>query len=275
MNDLQSNSSIVVSETVSQISIVIPVLNESETLHQRLSELRELIGNDAEIIVVDGGSTDHTVNIARSHSLQVLSERPGRARQMNSGAVAATGELIWFIHADTRITPAAIAELLKVLSTCPSESCWGRFDVHIDATPSIYRCIEAFMNWRSRLTGIATGDQAIFVNADLFHRVGAYRDMPLMEDIDLSARLCKVVRPSCLRARVQTSARRWQQHGVLRTILKMWSLRLGYFLGIAPERLVKWYYPALAKVPRGGASGSRSDTVSSSHSEQRNSDVDA
>lgn len=230
------------------ISLVIPVLNEAETLEERLGLLCDLLNGDHEIIVVDGGSEDCTVSIASRYATRVLFAPAGRARQMNLGGSVATGQVIWFVHADTQVTPIAIDTLQTLAITRKHSHYWGRFDVRIDATPTIYRCIEFMMNWRSRTTGIATGDQAIFVSAELFHQVEGYREIPLMEDIELSSRLGRIARPQCLHHTVKTSARRWQQHGVVRTVFKMWGLRLGYFLGLHPEQLVKWYYPALANL---------------------------
>jgi len=166
----------------------------------------------------------------------VVAER-GRARQMNAGAQACGGALLLFLHADTRLPEAADAMVRAALAV----QAWGRFDVRIDGRPLMLRVVAALMNLRSRLSGIATGDQAIFVRRDVFEAVGGFPDQPLMEDIELSCRLLRVSRPACLRARVRTSGRRWEQRGVWRTIALMWRLRWAYWRGVPAERLAEAY----------------------------------
>ncbi|MEO6696754.1 MAG: TIGR04283 family arsenosugar biosynthesis glycosyltransferase, partial [Gammaproteobacteria bacterium] len=163
----------------------------------------------------------------------------GRARQMNLGAATACGEILLFLHADTRLPQNAGAVIHSGLAQTGAR--WGRFDVRLSGRPPLLRVVEALMNWRSRLTGIATGDQAIFVRRDLFERAGGFPDIPLMEDIALSRILKRFSRPFCVRERVITSSRRWEQHGIVRTIFLMWRLRLAYALGADPEQLVRRY----------------------------------
>lgn len=256
------------------VSLIIPVLNEETSLQSRLADLQVLLSDQYEVIVVDGGSSDRTVEIASDYATVVMSAPPGRARQMNRGASAASGQLLWFVHADTKLDKTALSELSNLSHQQGSNPFWGRFDVRVEAKPRIYRCIETLMNWRSRFTGIATGDQAIFVSTELFRQCGTYRDIPLMEDIDLSARLQKIVRPHCLRTRVSTSARRWQKNGVSRTVIKMWALRLGFFLGVAPERLVKWYYPSLVNNTGSPPMRNRYRSADTHDSNQQKSDVE-
>lgn len=219
------------------ISVVIPVLNEADTIAQTLTQLRQ--AGECQIIVVDGGSDDETVPIARLHADVVLSAPRGRARQMNAGAQAAEGEVLLFLHADT-VLPYGFPAMLAAALDNPAVV-GGRFDVRLDATDWPFRMIETMMNLRSRVTKIATGDQAIFVRREVFQKIGGYPDIALMEDIELSRKLKRAGKIACLRARVTTSARRWQREGVVRTILRMWSLRLFHFLGVPPERLRAHY----------------------------------
>jgi rSAM/selenodomain-associated transferase 2 len=191
-----------------------------------------------ELIVVDGGSGDGTVELARPAADRLLDAPRGRATQMNAGAEASRGEVLLFLHADTTLPPAA-DDLIR--SAIAAGAAWGRFDVRIDGRQPLLRVVERMMNWRSRWSGIATGDQAIFVRRDLFERVGGYPELPLMEDIALSKRLKRFAPPACLRQRVITSGRRWEKHGVLRTILLMWRLRASYFLGADPQQLAIRY----------------------------------
>jgi rSAM/selenodomain-associated transferase 2 len=224
---------------VTWLSIIVPVLNESETIGAQLRTLVPLRSEGAEVIVVDGGSHDGTPVQAREGADRVLVAERGRASQMNAGAAAAAGEILLFLHADTRL-PADADDLVRQ-AFADRERVWGRFDVRIDGRHALLGLVAALMNQRSRLTGIATGDQAIFVTRQAFERVGGYPDMPLMEDIVLSRRLKRLSRPVCLRDRVTTSGRRWERNGVLRTILTMWRLRLAFRFGADPRRLALVY----------------------------------
>jgi rSAM/selenodomain-associated transferase 2 len=222
-----------------RLSIIIPVLNEGEEIAGHLSVLAPLCARGAEIIVVDGGSRDGTPEQARGLAGQVLSAPRGRASQMNAGAAAAGGDVLLFLHADTRLPPDADALIAAALAS--GDRAWGRFDVQIEGSHPLLPVIAHLMNRRSRLTGIATGDQGIFVRRQGFQAVGGYADMPLMEDIALSRALKRLSRPACIATPVITSGRRWERHGVVRTILKMWRLRLAFFLGADPGKLALAY----------------------------------
>jgi rSAM/selenodomain-associated transferase 2 len=222
-----------------RVSIIVPVLNEAEGIAATLQALQPCRRDGAELIVVDGGSTDATLARCAGLADQLLSSARGRARQMNTGAQAATGTLLLFLHADTRLPDAALNQLRRALAS--GEHDWGRFDVAIEGNSRLFPLIAWMMNRRSRLTGIATGDQAMFVRCASFDAVGGFVEQPLMEDIELSRRLRRRGRPACLKARVVTSGRRWEKHGVGRTILLMWRLRLLYWLGVSPQRLAQAY----------------------------------
>ncbi len=221
------------------VSIVMPVLDEATTLRGVLDALAPLRKQGAELIVVDGHSSDGTPDVASAVADSVLSAPRGRASQMNAGAIAARGDVLIFLHADTRLPPTALPSIDDALR---SGRRWGRFDVEIDGRAWTFKLIAALMNWRSRLSGIATGDQAMFVEHAAFDAIGGFPEQPLMEDVELSKRLCRRFgRPACLKARVVTSGRRWERDGVWSTILLMWRLRLLYRLGVAPERLARSY----------------------------------
>jgi rSAM/selenodomain-associated transferase 2 len=219
-------------------SIVMPVLNEAPTLRAALLELTPLRAAGAELIVVDGQSTDATLGVAAGLADQVLSSSRGRALQMNAGAARARGDVLLFLHADTRMPAGALRFIDAALR---GGALWGRFDVEIAGRAWALKMIAKLMNLRSRWSGIATGDQTIFVARPTFEAVGGFPEQPLMEDIELSKRLRRIARPACLRARVITSGRRWERDGIWPTILLMWRLRLLYRLGVAPERLARSY----------------------------------
>ena len=227
-------------ERRSGISIVVPVLNDAPSLTLLLQDLQPWRENGHEVVVVDGGSTDGSLAVAYHRADQVLESQSGRAIQMNLGAKAATTDLFWFVHADSRLSPDMQEPLRMVQGR--SDEAWGRFDIRLDNGRWPYRVIAMFMNIRSCLTGIATGDQGIFVTASLFSRIGGFPQIQLMEDIALSKALRKHVRPQCLKIPITTSARRWNTHGLLRTILQMWLFRLLYFFGVPPRVLHAWYY---------------------------------
>ncbi len=223
-------------------SIIIPVLNEKSTLSAQLASLQYLRKAGHEVIVVDGGSDDGSIEIAAPYVDQLIHSETGRAKQMNKGAVHASHDCFLFLHIDTRLSDTAFTALQTTLNKQASQ--WGWFDVRLSGQHILYRLIAWFMNKRSRLTGIATGDQAIFVSKIYFEQVGGFPDIPLMEDIALSKKLNKISTPLCLPEVVITSSRRWHKNGILRTIFFMWSLRLRYFLGVNPVVLAKQYNQA-------------------------------
>lgn len=229
------------------ISIVIPVYNEIKSIEKFINNLFSIAGDMDQIVVVDGKSNDGTYEKLKSilaarpdnHHTRLLQSEPGRARQMNAGAEKCSGDVIIFLHADTTLPGDGIAFVQEKIN---DGACWGRFDVRLDAAPAMYRVIETMMNWRSACTNIVTGDQAIFVRTDVFNMIGGFPVIPLMEDIAISDRLKTVAAARRIKSRVLTSARRWQAQGVWSTILLMSVLRLGFWLGIKPECLARWYY---------------------------------
>ena len=225
------------SDAAPAVSIVVPVLDEEGGIERSLAPLQDWRRAGAELVVVDGGSRDRTRELAAPLCDRLIAAPRGRAAQMNAGATASRGRLLLFLHADTHLPPGARA-LLEECARGPET--WGRFDVRLDGRHRFLPVIAALMNWRSRVTAVATGDQAIFVTRALFERCGGFPPQPLMEDIALSKRLRRVRPPRCLRARVTTSGRRWEQGGVLRTVLLMWGLRLAYFVGVDAGRLARW-----------------------------------
>jgi rSAM/selenodomain-associated transferase 2 len=222
------------------LSIIIPTLNEAHGIAACLTRLQSWRDLGHEVIVVDGGSSDATCSFAETLCDRVLHSPPGRAVQMNHGAAHSRGRLLVFLHADTVFPASALVTLTQIARD--TGTIWGRFDVTLAGRVSGLCLIAAAMNLRSRLTGIATGDQTIFVARKLFESVDGYRPIPLMEDIDLSARLRRIARPRCLDLRVTTSARRWEQRGTLRTILQMWWLRWRFYWGADPAALAAEYH---------------------------------
>ena len=221
------------------LSIIVPCLNEAAGITATLQALQPLRTRGAEVIVADGGSTDDTARLALPLADHVIRARKGRARQMNAGASRASGDILLFLHADTRLPENADGLIAQALHA--HRRVWGRFDVSIEGASLMFRIIAASMNIRSRWTGIATGDQAIFVTRSLFEAAGGYEDIPLMEDIALSRTLKRYGAPMCLRHRVTTSGRRWEKHGILRTIWLMWRLRFNYWRGVDPVELAVRY----------------------------------
>ncbi len=222
------------------LSIIIPTLNEATAIVSTLTGLQAQRAAGHEVIVVDGGSTDATCSLAAPFADQLLHSARGRARQMNCGAAAACGDVLVFLHADTLLPEGADRVVRTGLAQ--TGALWGRFDVRLSGSHPLLRVVETLMNVRSQLTGIATGDQAIFVRRDLFEQVGGFPDIPLMEDIAISRALKRHGRPFCVRERVITSSRRWERRGISRTIFLMWRLRLAYALGADPRDLVRRYY---------------------------------
>jgi rSAM/selenodomain-associated transferase 2 len=224
-----------------EITLIVPALNEADGIVDTLRALQDMRGRGLEIIVADGGSSDDTVAVCAPLADRVIIADTGRARQMQAGATLARGSVLWFLHADSLAPRNADRAITTALGS--GERHWGRFDVRFPQAGLLLGVVAILMNLRSRLTGIATGDQGIFVTRALFERVNGYPQIPLMEDIALSRRLKHHSRPACLHDTLITSARRWQMQGTLRTILVMWSLRLAYFLGASPARLAQFYKP--------------------------------
>lgn len=222
---------------VGRVSIIVPALNEGTTIAATLAALAPLRQRGAEVIVVDGGSSDATADLAQAGADQVVVTERGRARQMNAGARHAAGDVLLFLHADTVLPADADVHIADALVRAP----WGRFDVAIVGGSRWLGLIAQLMNWRSRLTGICTGDQALFMTRALFDALGGFADLPLMEDVEFSRRARRVARPAAIAARVRTSGRRWERRGIWRTMLLMWSLRWRYFLGADPEALAHRY----------------------------------
>lgn len=220
------------------VSIVIPVLNEAEQLADKLQALQQL-RKQCQLILVDGGSSDGSPTLAAPLVDKVLHGAPGRAGQMNLGAAQADADLLLFLHADTRLPANAISLICQASSNGYP---WGRFDVSFDNQYWLFKLIAWMMNYRSCLTGIATGDQCLFVSRQAFQSVGGFPDIALMEDIAISRKLKMLSRPCCVKAKVLTSARRWQQNGILTTIGLMWCLRLAFFCGVNPNILARLYY---------------------------------
>ena len=219
------------------ISVVIPVLNEEKSIASTLDALRKLAPH--EIIVVDGGSDDSTRDICSRSGIKVITSTRGRSRQMNRGAEEARGEVLLFLHADTRLPASAFSDIAAALSDMRFVG--GRFDIELDGAQRMLKLIGWMISFRSRLSKVGTGDQAIFVRKDVFERMGGYPDLPLMEDIAFCRELKHRGMIACLRSRVITSARRWESDGVWRTILRMWTLKLLYFAGVPPARLKRYY----------------------------------
>lgn len=225
---------------VMKVSVIIPVLNERENLDRLLGELQGIRAAGHEIIVVDGGSHDGSTSIAQGRSDKFIRHERGRGIQMNAGAYCATGEVLLFLHADTRLPPDFLSAVQAACNHNLGQ--WGFFRIRLSGNNRLFRIIDTCMNLRSRFTGIATGDQCLFVTKQLFREDGGYEEIPIMEDIALCRRLKRTCQPVVLSDSVTTSSRRWQQQGAVKTIISMWVLRLAYYLGISPSRLVRFYY---------------------------------
>lgn len=219
------------------LSIIVPTLDEAEGIEAHLASLLGYWVSGCEIVVADGGSEDATALLATPLASRVIVSPPGRARQMNAGARASRGERLLFLHADTYLPKRADRLIDKALA----RRCWGRFDICLEGRSPWLRLVALGMNLRSRLTGIATGDQALFMTREAFEAVGGFPEQPLMEDIEMSRRLKRLSRPACLRARVTSSARRWERNGVWRTVVLMWWLRYQYWRGVDSRKLARAY----------------------------------
>lgn len=221
-----------------KISVIVPVLNESSSVKAMLGHWQKLQASGAELIFVDGGSSDGTVSLLQKGGFTAIPSPRGRAVQMNTGAERASGDILLFLHADTFLPDGALALIEQGLEKKPV---WGRFDVRIEGEALLFPLISFMINLRSRLSGIATGDQGLFMTREAFDRVGRFPEQPLMEDIEISKSLKRLSRPLCLQARVRTSGRRWEKRGVWSTIFLMWRLRFAYWRGIPATELVKEY----------------------------------
>lgn len=219
------------------VSVIIPVLNEASNLAEHLPKLNKQ-SNLCEIIIADGGSSDNSAQIADQHGASLYKTASGRARQMNEGAKQAGGNILLFLHADSELPPDALQQIQTLIDRGVT---WGRFNVRLSGKQWLLRIVERLINWRSCITGIATGDQGIFLKRDLFESLGGYAEIPLMEDVELSKRLKKLARPHCIRTPIITSSRRWEHHGIVRTIILMWRMRFFYARGASPEKLAAQY----------------------------------
>lgn len=221
------------------LSIIVPVLNEGALIDQCLESLQALRAHGHELIVIDGGSRDNTVEKIAGRADVVLHTSTGRSTQMNRGAAVARGNVLWFLHVDSRVPAGADKLITNGLESSGRQ--WGRFDVQLSGNTVLLRCVAFFMNLRSRLTGVTTGDQGIFVTRDAFTRIGGFPPVELMEDIRISCMLKQISAPLCLRKNIVASSRRWERDGLLRTVLLMWMLRLGHALGVSPSCLARIY----------------------------------
>ena len=222
-----------------KLSIIIPVYNEAKNISALLRRLRDYRFQGHEVIVVDGGSRDNSFDCVIGLVDKLLMSKQGRALQMNIGAEQAEGDILLFLHADTHLPKDADKLIANVIE---KDKVWGRFDVNLSGSHVFFRIIETMMNLRSCISGIATGDQAIFVKRKAFEAVGGYPEMMLMEDIELSKKLKSISKPVCIKQRVITSSRKWEQNGIVRTTLLMWRLRLQYFFGVSADKLHSKYY---------------------------------
>ena len=231
----------------SQISVIIPVFNEGSILLSMLQTFQILRRQGCELILVDGGS-DHLpeTEVKALTDQLIVTDRPQRALQMNAGAKAAKCDLLWFLHLDSQLPDDAV----EAMSRYMGGAIWGRFDIKLSGTHTMLRVVERMINLRSRVTGIATGDQGIFVSRMLFERINGFPEIALMEDVALCSRLKCIVKPLSLRQRLVTSSRRWEQRGILKTILLMWWLRFAFALGANPNRLVNLYRPCSSPAPK-------------------------
>ena len=223
-----------------QLSIILPALNEAEAIANTLAPLQSVRAHGVEVILVDGGSSDRTRDIAAPLVDRVIDSERGRAKQMNAGAAVASGDALLFLHADSILPDDGDIQIAQAFIDPRFQ--WGRFDVSIHGMHVMFPVIAWFMNHRSRSTGIATGDQGIFVTRNAFMKIGGFPDQPLMEDVEICKRLKKISPPACIAKKIITSGRRWEKHGVWRTIWLMWRLRFSYYCGATPESIHRAYY---------------------------------
>jgi hypothetical protein len=219
------------------ITVIIPTLNEARAIAATISMLKK--HRQTEIIIVDGGSQDQTVEIAKSMDVEVLTSAVSKATQMNTGAAEATGDVLLFLHADTRLPDDFENCVLAAMAR--DEICAGAFSLGIDSGVAGLRFIERVANWRSRFFQMPYGDQALFVSRSLFQEIGGYPEYPIMEDFEFVRRLKRKGKIAILPQSVQTSARRWLNYGILKTWLLNQIIIVAYYLGISPQRLSQWY----------------------------------
>jgi len=223
------------------LSIIIPTLNEENNIARVINDIKSSIQlENYEIIICDGGSSDKTTFIAESLCDQVVISPAGRGGQLNHGAKNAHGDILLFLHADTSLPIHFDKMITNAIATNPGKS-WGRFDLRLSGEKVIFRIVERLINIRSRITFISTGDQCLFMTREIFENVNGFKHIPLMEDVDISKRLKNVCPPICIACPVVSSSRRWEEKGILRTILLMWWLRLLFYMGISPETLKRLY----------------------------------
>jgi len=222
-----------------KISIIIPVYNEMSTLPQLLGELSDIHALGHELIVVDGGSSDLTMHEISLPEVNVIKTEKGRALQMNAGAAMASGDILWFLHADSDLV-FPVEKYISLLQGL-NEPAWGRFNIRLSGEKIVFRLIEYLMNIRSCFSGISTGDQGIFISRQLFDKVNGFSSIAIMEDINICMKLKKLKKPDCLKAILITSSRKWEQQGIIATIILMWRMRALYFMGVSPEKLAKLY----------------------------------
>jgi len=222
-----------------KVSVIIPTYRESEKLPALIDQLLPMMSQGHEVIVVNGDPLDTSVEKLEAAGVRVMNSDKGRAKQMNAGAELAQYECLWFLHADSQFT-ASLSDYLDALVPLEVNQ-WGRFDIQLDGHQRVFRIIAFMINLRSSLSGIATGDQGIFVHKTLFERVGGFAGIPIMEDVDICKKMKKIKRPNVIKLTLMTSARRWQSKGILSTVFLMWKLRLYYYLGVDPAKLSKLY----------------------------------
>lgn len=219
------------------LSIIIPVRNEASHLPSLLNALQKRKSENTEVIVVDGCSEDDTLNVICQRKNRILHSEPGRAQQMNTGARHAKGEYLWFLHADSKVD----FDFESIIESGLKNKKWGWFNVRLSNTKIIFRVIESMMNYRSKITSVATGDQGIFIHKNIFIEQGLFPSIALMEDVKFSKKIRSSESPFISDTPLETSARRWEENGPIRTIFKMWTLRLLFFIGASPNWLNKQY----------------------------------
>ena len=221
------------------ISVIVPVLNDASCLEINKGQFGDIANAGIEVIIVDGGSSDNSAEFARHLGLKVLTTRPGRGWQLAQGVEHASGDLLVFLHVDTKLPADSIEHLQRILTSPQAQ--WGYFSLRLSSDKAIYQCISACMNLRTRMSHVITGDHVLFVKRSLYEEIGGFPDFPIMEDVAISKKLRQKAKPVLIKSPVITSSRRWEINGVVPTILKMWCFRLLYFIGVPPRQLAKYY----------------------------------